>query len=138
MHCRSHPAIFKHPAGPNPLGTTPGEVLYADTVYVNEHGYILVICDSLTRKTHLKYCKYTDSDSYVEEWLEWRAAFNLHKDFLIVTDRGSHFANAVAEQLTFNLRGRHGFAISYASWLNGGAEVSNKRILKLTNSNTHQ
>ena len=120
LHCISHPSIFKRPAGPTPLGTTPGEVLYADFVYVNEHGYILAIVDSLTRKTHLKYCKYADSDAYVEGLLEWRAAFNLHKDFLIVTDRGSHFANAVAEQLTFKLRGRHSFAISYAAWSNGG------------------
>ena len=89
LHCDRHPKLVRTPLNITELAESTNEILHSDYLYVNKHGYILTLMDSLSRKTYLKFCPAPTAEYVVDALLEWRAAFTLNKDFVLVTDNGS-------------------------------------------------
>ena len=130
LHCDRHPKLLRTPLNITELAEKPNEILHSDYLYVNKHGYILTLVDSLSRKTYLKYCPAPTAEHVVDALLDWRAAFNLNKDFVLVSDNGSHFANKILKDLQKRLNYAHRFSIAYSPWTNGAAERINSDILQ--------
>eukprot|EP00924_Labyrinthula_sp_SR-Ha-C_P001481 snap_masked-scaffold_55-processed-gene-1.33-mRNA-1 protein AED:0.30 eAED:0.30 QI:0/-1/0/1/-1/1/1/0/179 len=70
----------------------------------------------------------------VEALLEWRGYFEFAKDFIIITDNASHFANALMKGLEKRIGFQHNFSIAYSPWINGFVENVNSTILKYLRS----
>ena len=138
IHCQRKPSIIKRPYQITKLGRHFGDVLHSDYLYVNRHGYILTLMDSLTRKILLKYTTSASATNVVDIILEWRANFNLNDKFLLVTDNGSHYANQILKSLTRELRFTQNFSVAYAPWSNGVVENINSPILRMIKSMTSE
>ena len=119
LHCDRRPKLVRTPLGSAELAKELGEILHSDYLYVNKHGYILTLVDSLSRKTWPKHCERATADNVVDIVLEWRAAFGLRDQFVLVTDNGSHFSNKVMRSLEKKLNYTHRFSVSYSPWTNG-------------------
>ena len=130
LHCQRRPKILPRPLKLTDLGQQPREVLLSDFLYVNVHGYLLTILDSLSRKIFLKFCKIPNVDIVVQGLMEFRAHYNLSDEFLLITDNGSYYASQVFQELRERLRFRHKFSVAYCPWTNGATESINSPILK--------
>eukprot|EP00924_Labyrinthula_sp_SR-Ha-C_P015671 snap_masked-scaffold_4-processed-gene-6.8-mRNA-1 protein AED:1.00 eAED:1.00 QI:0/-1/0/0/-1/1/1/0/336 len=134
VHCNWNPALIRTPHHLTDLGSKRGAVLRADFLYVNSAGYILVLLDDLTRKVSLKFCRKCTAIKVVQSLMDWHSWLELKPEFLLVTDRGSHFENILLKEMEQWFRYSHRYAISYAPWTNGAIEATNDRILKLLRS----
>ena len=131
LSCNRYPKIIRRRLGMTLLARHCKEVIHADYLYINKHGYILVIVDSLSRKTFLKHTKKATGAAMAEALLDFNAYFLLPEKCVLMTDNGSHFANTLLKKLTADLRMTTNFTVAYAPWTNGSAESANKPILRL-------
>eukprot|EP00924_Labyrinthula_sp_SR-Ha-C_P000607 augustus_masked-scaffold_27-processed-gene-4.59-mRNA-1 protein AED:1.00 eAED:1.00 QI:0/0/0/0/1/1/3/0/1847 len=134
IHCRRLPKAIKTTYSLVTRARRPRETLVADFLYVNRMGHILVLTDAFSRFTQLTHTKTPDTQAVVEALDKFAASYKLEKDFTLVTDRGSHFANSLMAALRKELRFSQNFAVSYASWTNGEVEVVNKKVLNFLKS----
>ena len=134
LHCDRRPKLVRTPLSITELAKRPGEILHSDYLYINKYGYILTLVDSLSRKTWLKYCQRATADNVVDIIKEWRAAFGLRDQFVLVTDNAAHFSNRILQKLEKQLNFAHRFSVSYSPWTNGAAERINSDILKTMKS----
>jgi len=132
LHCQRYPHILRQPLNKIVMGRRPRAVLRMDYLFISKQsGHILVIIDTFSRKTFLKHTLSEDAKTAVQGLMEWNAAFGLAENFLLVTDRGSHFANELMAYAVPAFRGKHEMAIPYAPWTNGSVENRNKNILRI-------
>eukprot|EP00924_Labyrinthula_sp_SR-Ha-C_P007286 maker-scaffold_8-snap-gene-14.16-mRNA-1 protein AED:0.72 eAED:0.73 QI:0/0/0/0.5/1/1/2/0/1054 len=134
IHCRRLPKAIKTTYSLVTRARRPRETLVADFLYVNRIGHILVLTDAFSRFTQLTHAKTPDTQAVIEALDRFAANYKLEKDFTLVTDRGSHFANSLMAALRKELRFSQSFAVSYASWTNGEVEVVNKKVLNFLKS----
>ena len=130
MHCQRRPSMFKTTLEVTKLAARSRQMLLADFLFIVKAEYLLVIIDSFTRFTYLKRAVRATANVMMEALLEFRCNFGLEAEFVILTDRGSHFVNSLMTKLQEKLRFSQVFSISYAPWTNGGVEVQNSSILK--------
>eukprot|EP00924_Labyrinthula_sp_SR-Ha-C_P007786 snap_masked-scaffold_28-processed-gene-3.9-mRNA-1 protein AED:0.86 eAED:0.86 QI:0/-1/0/1/-1/1/1/0/490 len=112
----------------------PCETLVVDFLYVNRIGHILVLMDAFSRFTQLTHTKTPDTQAVIDALDRFAANYKLEKDFTLVTDRGSHFANSLLVALRKELCFSQSFVVSYANWTNGEVEVVNKKVLNFLKS----
>eukprot|EP00924_Labyrinthula_sp_SR-Ha-C_P001751 maker-scaffold_64-snap-gene-0.8-mRNA-1 protein AED:0.77 eAED:0.77 QI:0/0/0/0.33/0/0/3/0/282 len=85
---------------------------------------------SLTRLTLLTYAETANSEVVVDALWRWHSHFILADEFLLVTDQGSHFVNAVVTKFLKESNGLHKMTAAYISQTAGTVEVQNKSVLK--------
>ena len=103
-----------------------------DYLFVSkEAGHLLVIVDTFSRKTYLKYTLSEDAKTAVMGLMEWNAAFGLAENFILVTDKGSHFANELMAYAVPAFKGKHEMWVPYSPWTNRSVENRNKNILRI-------
>eukprot|EP00924_Labyrinthula_sp_SR-Ha-C_P006385 augustus_masked-scaffold_57-processed-gene-0.54-mRNA-1 protein AED:1.00 eAED:1.00 QI:0/0/0/0/1/1/5/0/2940 len=134
IHCRRLPKAIKTTYSLVTRARRPRETLVADFLCVNRMGHILVLTDAFSRFMELTHTKTPDTQAVIEALERFAANYKLEKDFTLVTDRGSHFANSLMTALRKELRFSQSFAVSYASWTNGEVEVVNKKVLNFLKS----
>eukprot|EP00924_Labyrinthula_sp_SR-Ha-C_P003437 snap_masked-scaffold_15-processed-gene-9.33-mRNA-1 protein AED:0.88 eAED:0.88 QI:0/-1/0/1/-1/1/1/0/1128 len=134
IHCRRLPKAIKTTYSLVTRARRPRETLVADFLYVNRIGHILVLTDAFSRFTQLTHTKTPGTQAVIEALDRFAANYKLERDFTLVTDRGSHFANSLMTALRKELRFSQSFAVSYASWTNGEVEVVNKKVLNFLKS----
>eukprot|EP00924_Labyrinthula_sp_SR-Ha-C_P014206 maker-scaffold_59-snap-gene-0.109-mRNA-1 protein AED:0.56 eAED:0.57 QI:0/0/0/1/1/1/2/0/828 len=134
IHCRRLPKAIKTTYSLVTKARRPRETLVADFLYVNRIGHVLVLTDAFSRFTQLTHTKTPDTQAVVEALDKFAANYKLEKDFTLVTNHGSHFANSLMSALRRELRFSQSFAVSYASWTNGEVEVVNKKVLNFLKS----
>ena len=130
LHCQRVPRMVRRPKEMTFLANQPNEILHSDYVYLNNHGYLLTLMDNFSGKTYLKFAESPTAKVVATALLEWRGHFSFEKDFLLVTDNGSHFANEILKKLSEYVRFSQKFTVAYAPWTNGIIERINKPILK--------
>ena len=130
VHCQRSPSILKRPFQATQVPTKPREVLTMDYLYIKDKNYLLVLTDVFSRKVSLHHTKSADTDTALSAILTFRGSFGLESTFILITDQGSHFSNALMQELAAALRFTHTFSVAYCPWQNGAAEVANKRVLR--------
>ena len=131
LHCARYPYMVRMPFNKTLIGRRPRAVLRMDYLTVNKSGNILVILDTFSRKTFLKYAKHEDAETAAKGILEWNAHYGLAANFILLTDNGAHFANKLMARLIPLLRGKHEFTVPFAPWTNGSCENRNRSVLRI-------
>eukprot|EP00924_Labyrinthula_sp_SR-Ha-C_P003155 augustus_masked-scaffold_15-processed-gene-0.43-mRNA-1 protein AED:1.00 eAED:1.00 QI:0/0/0/0/1/1/2/0/2053 len=130
MHCQKPSLIVRRTFNITEWGSRSGEVLLADFLYINSKGWILTLVDSLTRTTILRYCKKATAENLVSILWDWNSHFQLRDDFILVTDKGSHFTANVVEKFLIESGCSHKFTATYVSYTAGAVEVQNRQVLR--------
>jgi hypothetical protein len=105
-------------------------VLHLDFLYVVPGVYLLIIKDDFSQKVDFIV---TDSPTAIvsaRALMWWRGRYGLRMDTIIVTDRGSHFANTLIAELASSLKFEHHLVVAYSPWANGRIERINRDVLK--------
>ncbi|MCG8318173.1 MAG: transposase family protein [Cytophagales bacterium] len=132
LHCTRYPHILRQPLHKILMGRKPRTVLRMDYLFVSkEAGHLLVIVDTFSRKTYLKHTLSEDAKTAVMGLMEWNAAFGLVENFILVTDKGSHFANELMAYAVPAFKGKHEMCVPYSPWTNGSVENRNKNLLRI-------
>eukprot|EP00924_Labyrinthula_sp_SR-Ha-C_P014563 augustus_masked-scaffold_34-processed-gene-1.7-mRNA-1 protein AED:1.00 eAED:1.00 QI:0/0/0/0/1/1/12/0/2109 len=111
VHCRRLPKAIKTTYSLVTRARHPRETLVADFLYVNRIGHILVLTDAFSRFTQLTHTKAPDTQAVIEVLDRFATNYKLEKEFTLVTDRGSHFANSLMSVLRKELRFSQSFAL---------------------------
>eukprot|EP00924_Labyrinthula_sp_SR-Ha-C_P012090 snap_masked-scaffold_26-processed-gene-3.61-mRNA-1 protein AED:1.00 eAED:1.00 QI:0/0/0/0/1/1/2/0/239 len=130
MHCEEISLIIRRPLNITEFGDKARKVLYACFLYINAHGWVLTLIDSLTRLTLLTYTKTSNAEVVVDVLWKWHSHFILADEFFLVTDQGSHFVNTVVTKFLKESNGLHKMTIAYIIQTAGTVEVQNKSVLK--------
>ena len=130
LHCDGTTHLQRRKLGEQIHGSTRGEVLHADYLYVTEGEYLLVLTDDLSRKMELFRTLSADSKTVTEALTYWKARYGLAGNCTLVTDGGSHFASGIIAELCSMLRLTHHVTVAYSPWANGSAEVANRSVLR--------
>ena len=128
LHCHQRPYCIRRQFKETIHAKSVNEVLHLDYIKV-DYAYLLVITDDLSRKTELIFCESPTMEVTVNSLLWWKARYGFRKNITLKTDKGSHFANRLVEELNTLLRIRHVFSIAYSPWTNGSAELMNRHLL---------
>eukprot|EP00924_Labyrinthula_sp_SR-Ha-C_P007842 maker-scaffold_28-snap-gene-4.90-mRNA-1 protein AED:0.29 eAED:0.34 QI:0/0/0/1/0/0/2/0/1181 len=129
IHCRRLPKAIKTTYSLVMRVRCPRETLVPDFLYVNRMGHILVLTDAFNRFKQLTHAKTPDTQAAIEALDKFATNYKLEKDFTLVTDRGSHFANSLITALRRELRFSQSFALD-----DGEVEVVNKKVLDFLKS----
>lgn len=138
LHCEKPTKLSRFRLGEQLHGTSPGMVLHADYLYLASSQYLLVLVDDLSQKLDCFLTDSADATTMVDALLLWRSRYGLPESVTLITDNGSHFANALLRDLTRQLKLQHRFSIKYSPWSNGSAEVQNRKLLRLFRSLSSQ
>jgi hypothetical protein len=127
---------------PRPLGNllraeNPFELIHFDYVSIYKDpfkeqedgeplGSLLVVKDDFSHFTWLVPVRNTDAYSSAKALLDWQSLFKFAKFFN--SDRGSHFANEVMDELAKLCGTQHRFTPVYSAWSNGIVESKNRTI----------
>eukprot|EP00924_Labyrinthula_sp_SR-Ha-C_P005510 augustus_masked-scaffold_62-processed-gene-0.16-mRNA-1 protein AED:1.00 eAED:1.00 QI:0/-1/0/0/-1/1/1/0/2107 len=130
MHCQKPSLVVRRPLHVTEWGNRAGQVLLSDYLYINTKGWVLTLVDSLTRTTILRYCEKATAENLVAILWDWHGHFQLRNNFILVTDRGSHFTAKVVEQFLRSCGCSHKFTATYVSHTAGAVEVQNRNILR--------
>eukprot|EP00924_Labyrinthula_sp_SR-Ha-C_P004884 snap_masked-scaffold_1-processed-gene-15.23-mRNA-1 protein AED:0.47 eAED:0.47 QI:0/-1/0/1/-1/1/1/0/1610 len=130
MHCQRRSLVVRRPINLTKLGSKARSILYADFLYINPTGWVLTIIDSLTRISSLSYVKVPTAVSVVQGLWKFNASFSLAKQFMLVTDQGSHFVNKLVDAFLKSCNGTHYLTAAYCSQTAGTVEVQNREVLK--------
>eukprot|EP00924_Labyrinthula_sp_SR-Ha-C_P002457 maker-scaffold_16-augustus-gene-5.18-mRNA-1 protein AED:0.67 eAED:0.67 QI:0/0/0/1/0.5/0.33/3/0/2013 len=95
-----------------------------------QEGYVLTLIDALSRVTLLKQCKNANATNVMNILWEWHSHYDLADDFILLSDKGSHYVNAVVDAFVRQSGESQKFTVAYAPYTNGAAEIQNKQILK--------
>lgn len=118
--------------------TEPNELLAFDYYYVRAstdstgdtesegYVYVLVLRDEFSKYTWLVPARKADAKTTAKALIDWFAAFGIVRKW--TSDRGSHFMNAVVQEVSKVLGTEHHFTTPYAPWANGGVERANKEL----------
>eukprot|EP00924_Labyrinthula_sp_SR-Ha-C_P009916 maker-scaffold_21-snap-gene-3.11-mRNA-1 protein AED:0.35 eAED:0.35 QI:0/0/0/1/0/0/2/0/281 len=129
MHCTKGSKLVRRPRDITVLGSRPREILLMDFLYIDESGYILVLVDSLSRKLQLKKRATALAAARALCWR--RSRYGFLQNFVLFTDRGSHFGNKLLDLMQRLFRFSQQWAISYSPFTNGGVETTNGPILRI-------
>eukprot|EP00924_Labyrinthula_sp_SR-Ha-C_P012208 maker-scaffold_10-snap-gene-0.14-mRNA-1 protein AED:0.36 eAED:0.38 QI:0/0/0/1/0/0/2/0/447 len=131
LHCQRPSKVIRRPLAINELPSECRAVLMSDYLYISpEEGYALNLIDALSRVTLLKQCKNANVTNVVNILWEWHSHYNLDDDFILLSDKGSHYVNAVVDALVRQSAASQKFTVAYAPYTNGATEIQNKQILK--------
>jgi RNase H-like domain found in reverse transcriptase/Reverse transcriptase (RNA-dependent DNA polymerase)/Integrase core domain/Integrase zinc binding domain/Chromo (CHRromatin Organisation MOdifier) domain len=133
LHCLSSMEGNKVP---RPLASqehsmAPNEIIHFDFLYVapcSAGEYCLVMKDDFTNYVQLFHAANATASVVADALSAWFALFGLVRRW--TSDQGSHFRNAVIEDLAARLGARHHFVTSYCPWANGSVEVLNRVVLR--------
>ena len=129
LHCDKYPYLLRRPLGSIIHADKPNKVLHCDYLKL-EGAYILVLTDDFTRKLLLRYTPSADSATLVDALVLWKGHFGLPKEFILYSDRGSHFCSQLVKSFENLYPFQHKYAVSYCPWTNGSAESANVLIIK--------
>ena len=106
MHCDERRRIIPTPLNAWQVAERAREIC------INTEGHLVTIMDTLTRLHHERT---TTSEGSICALRRFRADLNLNNNFLLITDRGSHFASKAMNLMeeTFDMHQK--FAVSYAA-----------------------
>eukprot|EP00924_Labyrinthula_sp_SR-Ha-C_P004817 augustus_masked-scaffold_1-processed-gene-13.43-mRNA-1 protein AED:0.42 eAED:0.43 QI:0/-1/0/1/-1/1/1/0/622 len=138
LHCNRTPKIIRRPYNFTQLAKRSRDILRADYLYINSHGYILVLLDSCTRKVLLTHEESPTAEGMVRALMRWRTNLGFAESFLIITDNGSHFANRLLKLMSKAVGFEQSFTIAYSPWTNGPVETINTIILQYIKTLTSQ
>eukprot|EP00924_Labyrinthula_sp_SR-Ha-C_P006955 snap_masked-scaffold_8-processed-gene-5.44-mRNA-1 protein AED:0.32 eAED:0.32 QI:0/0/0/0.5/1/1/2/0/192 len=93
-----------------------------------------MIVDSLSRKCQLTHHEECTAYGAAKSLLRWRNDVGFVQNFILFTDRGSHFCNELFSQMQRLFKFTQHFAISNSPFTNGGVERTNEPILKYLRS----
>ncbi|KAE9348445.1 hypothetical protein PR003_g6408 [Phytophthora rubi] len=133
LHCAS--ASGGAPV-PRPLGAlhsdTPNELLHWDFLHMGPAAtgelYVLVLKDDASNYVWLLATVAATTDITYEGLLDWFAAFGVCRNG--VSDQGTHFKNAVIQDLKRALGAHHHFTTPRCPWANGTVEVVVREVLR--------
>ncbi|XXQ35702.1 Reverse transcriptase domain-containing protein [Plasmodiophora brassicae] len=141
LHClRNKDSMIPRPFGTAMHADKPNKVIHYDFLFLSKPRpgdshqlrYVLVLKDDATAFVELIPCQFADHSVVAESLLDWFKRFGIV--FQHVSDRGTHFKNAVIAELNSRLHCNHHFTTAYTPWANGTVEVVNKRLLFLLKS----
>ena len=96
----------------------PREMLHFDFCKLapglQDYGYVLVLKDDFSTFSWLWPCRDQSALSAAEGILHWSATFGIPSFW--VSDRGTHFRNAVMQEVQHRLRAEHHFISVYSPW----------------------
>eukprot|EP00924_Labyrinthula_sp_SR-Ha-C_P005598 snap_masked-scaffold_92-processed-gene-0.14-mRNA-1 protein AED:1.00 eAED:1.00 QI:0/-1/0/0/-1/1/1/0/729 len=131
LHCQRPSKVIRRPLAINELPSECRVVLMSDYLYISpEEGYALTLIDALSRVTLLKQCKNANVTNVVNILWEWHSHYDLDDDFILLSDKGSHYVNAVVDAFVRQSAVSQKFTVAYAPYTNGAAEIQKKQILK--------
>ena len=96
---------------------------------LQDYGYVLVLKDDFSTFTWLWPCRDQTALSAAEGILHWSATFGIPSFW--VSDQGTHFRNAVIQEVQHRLRAEHHFISVYSPWANGAVERVNRELVRL-------
>ena len=134
LHCTHTPNMIRRQLGKLPHGTRPNEVLLSDYLKIGKDQYLLTIVDDFSRKLQLTYSNSANSETVAMALVKWKGRNGLQKDFILCTDRGSHFTAKLIQKFSKYHPFDHRFSVVYAAFSNGAAESINKPIVKTLQS----
>jgi|GEM_PF-2679083 len=129
LNCDKYPSLIRRPLGAIRHGERPNEVLHSDYLKIDKK-YLLTLIDDFSRKTTLTLSDSPSAPPVADALLEWKANFGLKTNFILYSDKGSHFCNQLLKQLEDTIGCKHEFSIVYAPWSNGSSEVANALIIR--------
>eukprot|EP00924_Labyrinthula_sp_SR-Ha-C_P012153 snap_masked-scaffold_26-processed-gene-4.103-mRNA-1 protein AED:1.00 eAED:1.00 QI:0/-1/0/0/-1/1/1/0/509 len=122
---------MRRPFNVTSLGKRCTEFILSDFLYLSKReGYILTLIVSLSRLTMLHRCKKVKASEVVKALWIFHAHYELADDFVLISDKGSHFLNQVVTEFVKESGGSQRFSCAYAPFTNGATEVQNRQILK--------
>eukprot|EP00924_Labyrinthula_sp_SR-Ha-C_P000777 augustus_masked-scaffold_7-processed-gene-3.8-mRNA-1 protein AED:1.00 eAED:1.00 QI:0/0/0/0/1/1/2/0/854 len=130
LHCERPSKLMRRAYGRTIHGEHPNQLLHADFMKIRGVD-ILVITDDLSRRCLIQQCKKARAEEVVKGLIKWRSANGLIDNFILSTDKGSHFANSIVEEFLDYYGGSHNFSIVYSPWSNSGSERQNRALLKV-------
>eukprot|EP00924_Labyrinthula_sp_SR-Ha-C_P012394 augustus_masked-scaffold_10-processed-gene-5.57-mRNA-1 protein AED:1.00 eAED:1.00 QI:0/0/0/0/1/1/3/0/1641 len=131
VHCQRPVKVIRRPFNITTLAKRCREVLLSDFLYLSKkEGYILTEIDSLSRLTVLHKCKNADASAVVQGLWKFHSYYELAEDFVLASDKGSHFVNQVVTTFIQESGGSQKFSCAYAPYTNGATEVQNRQIHK--------
>ncbi|OWZ09290.1 Retrotransposon protein [Phytophthora megakarya] len=89
--------------------------------------YLLVRKDEATPFCELTPCSNPTSTGAVDAILAWYSRYGIPP--LWISDHGSHFQNAVVQEICRRLKSRQKFTVAYSPWINGSIERANPDII---------
>eukprot|EP00924_Labyrinthula_sp_SR-Ha-C_P001961 snap_masked-scaffold_30-processed-gene-3.44-mRNA-1 protein AED:0.49 eAED:0.50 QI:0/-1/0/1/-1/1/1/0/1792 len=131
VHCQRPVKVMRRPFNITTLAKRCREVLLSDFLYLSKkEGYLLTEIDSLSRLTVLHKCKNADASAVVQGLWKFHSYYELAEDFVLASDKGSHFVNQVVTTFIQESGGSQKFSCAYAPYTNGATEVQNRQIHK--------
>lgn len=122
---------------PRPLGTQlhgqrPNEVVHVDYLFMGEGvddlKYVLLIRDELSSFVWLCATATATGEFAAEMLSKWVAMFSTM--VWLITDQGSHFHNALHNDMVRKFKTRKHFTTAYSPWANGTVERVNREVLR--------
>eukprot|EP00924_Labyrinthula_sp_SR-Ha-C_P002557 snap_masked-scaffold_83-processed-gene-0.35-mRNA-1 protein AED:0.49 eAED:0.49 QI:0/0/0/0.5/1/1/2/0/2407 len=130
LHCERPTKLIRRAYGGTIHAEHPNQIIHAD--FMKLRGVdILVLTDDLSRKCLIQRCKTASAEEVVRCLIKWRSANGLIDNFILSTNKGSHFANSVVQEFLKYYGGSHNFSIVYSPWSNSGSERQNRALLKV-------
>jgi len=86
----------------------------------------------------LKYSERCTVDVVISTLVMWQAYGGFEKEFLLVSDQGSHFCNAVVKEFQKRFPFSHKLGICYSPWTNGSAETTHTLLIRMMRVLTSQ
>ncbi|KAE9062830.1 hypothetical protein PF007_g29768 [Phytophthora fragariae] len=125
--------IITRPWGPTYDATEPNELLHWDFLFMGESAgaskYVLVLKDGLSHNCELIACDSASSIVAATALVDWWKRFGAPS--VLISDQGSHFKNAVVQQVCKKLQLRQELVVAYSPWINGTVERVNRDILQV-------
>lgn len=124
--------IVPRPLGSAIHGTRPNEVIHVDYLYMG-HGldklkYVLLIRDDLSSFVWLRATTQATGEFAAQALAQWVACFG--SMVWLVTDQGSHFHNALHDDMVRKFKTKKHFTTTYSPWANGTVERINREVLR--------
>ena len=135
LHCDDYNLMVRRPLIAVWHASNPNQLLHVDFLMIFKGTYLLVMLDDFTRMMSLTYITSASSTVVVNALLCRKANHGLQEDFLLMTNKGSHFTAQIVESLKKQLPFNHVCSMAYAPWMNGAAKIANRgyKVLLLKN-----
>eukprot|EP00924_Labyrinthula_sp_SR-Ha-C_P008153 snap_masked-scaffold_11-processed-gene-4.25-mRNA-1 protein AED:1.00 eAED:1.00 QI:0/-1/0/0/-1/1/1/0/289 len=138
LHCNRSPKIIHKPYNFAHLAKRSRNIIRADYLYINNHGYILDLLDSCTRNVLLTHEELPTAEGMVRALMRWRCDMGFSESFLIITDNGFYFANKLLKLMSKVVGFEQSLTVAYSPWTNGLVETINTVILHYIKTLTSQ
>ncbi|OWY95220.1 Retrotransposon protein, Ty3-gypsy subclass, partial [Phytophthora megakarya] len=131
--CRQGGKIIQRPWGDTHRTNERNGALHWDFLLVGERfggdQYLFVLKDEVTHFCELTPCSTPSTTIAAEAILAWHSRYGIPPQW--ISDQGSHFKNAVVDEVCRRLKSRQEFTVAYWPWINGSIERANRDIIQV-------